>query len=388
MYLRWITLALPAICLLAGCRSGGNAELLERELRRLEDQIYELEDQVQDYQLKLDSCRRENAALRRAPAAAAPPRDDEYGLPPGIEGPAAPPRVDLGQPYDEPPESFAPPRGSTSPPDARDVDPFAPLGHAPPPRDSSARPRFVEPPPEMPPSENAAAPDGWSYRTGPPRTTPVSDRGLEPPPPPAMAGDTVERIALNRLLSGGYNRDGLPGDEGLQLVIEPLRADGQVLAEPGDVTIVVVDPAQAGRAREVARWEFTAIEAADRFQQRVFGQGIFFELPWPGEPPRHRDLDVHVRYAAADGRVLEAHRPIAIELMPLDKLPVWADTAPRRSDAPLASAPDAPRATASTTTPATAPRPSAADAPPAPRDGQSDAAAHTATRRPEWRPYR
>ena len=50
----------------AGCRSHrGNHELLTRELRLLEDEIYHLEDDLDESLARLDSSRRENATMRR-----------------------------------------------------------------------------------------------------------------------------------------------------------------------------------------------------------------------------------------------------------------------------------------------------------------------------------
>ena len=49
-----------------GCRSNrGNRELLTRELRLLEDEIYGLEDELDESLTRLDSARRENATMRR-----------------------------------------------------------------------------------------------------------------------------------------------------------------------------------------------------------------------------------------------------------------------------------------------------------------------------------
>ena len=50
----------PAVIWLAGCKSDLNQQLLERELRYQEDQIYQLQDELQDKCARLD---RAGAAL-------------------------------------------------------------------------------------------------------------------------------------------------------------------------------------------------------------------------------------------------------------------------------------------------------------------------------------
>ncbi|HKD36270.1 MAG TPA: hypothetical protein VKB78_05700, partial [Pirellulales bacterium] len=48
----------------AGCRSDANRELLERELRDHEDEIFALQDQCNRLHAQLEACQRDNAALK------------------------------------------------------------------------------------------------------------------------------------------------------------------------------------------------------------------------------------------------------------------------------------------------------------------------------------
>jgi hypothetical protein len=63
--LRWAGLVLGSCLAGAGCKSDLNQQLLERELRYQEDQIYQLQDELQDKCLRLDSLSGENTSLRR-----------------------------------------------------------------------------------------------------------------------------------------------------------------------------------------------------------------------------------------------------------------------------------------------------------------------------------
>jgi len=59
-----LTLALVAAGL-TGCKSDLNQQLLERELRYQEDQIYQLQDELQEKCARLERVAGENAGLRR-----------------------------------------------------------------------------------------------------------------------------------------------------------------------------------------------------------------------------------------------------------------------------------------------------------------------------------
>jgi len=67
-----LTLALVAAGL-TGCKSDLNQQLLERELRYQEDQIYQLQDELQEKCARLERVAGENAGLRRRIHAAAGP---------------------------------------------------------------------------------------------------------------------------------------------------------------------------------------------------------------------------------------------------------------------------------------------------------------------------
>jgi len=133
---------------------------------------------------------------------------------------------------------------------------------------------------------------------------------------PVVKGDSrqVNKIALNQLVTGGYNTSGRPGHDGVMVVIEPRDAQNQLIDAPAQVSVVVLDPALTGQAARVARWDFSADEIAARFRKTVVATGIQLEMPWPAGPPVHNDLHVFVRYATSDGRKLQVDKPIKVAL--------------------------------------------------------------------------
>ncbi len=119
---------------------------------------------------------------------------------------------------------------------------------------------------------------------------PTVEPGEEFTPPAAGAGASVqpeprdrriERIVLNKQMTGGASQlEG--GGNGIVVVFEPRNARGEMVAEPGDVSIALVDPERSGPQARLARWDFAAKDAFDQFHRSgTSGRGYELELPWP-----------------------------------------------------------------------------------------------------------
>jgi hypothetical protein len=260
---RILLLAVCGLCL-SGCKSGKrNQELLERELRCQEDQIYELEAALDQCESELESARRENQTLKR----------DGAGSDRGPAGSSSVPIIDL-------PSDSGSPRSN---PRRRQEEPSVPI---------------VEPGEEFTPEP--ATPGTPSKPSASARPEP-SDR-------------RIARIVLNKQLTGGLSHDHRGGDEGILVVFEPRNARGEMVAEPGDVSIALVDPERSGPQARVARWDFAATEAFEQFHQTgALGRGYEFELPWPDAAPQSKKLELFVRYVTPDGRKLLSKMTISVD---------------------------------------------------------------------------
>lgn len=385
-------LLLPALaaCVLAGCQSGANQTqaLLERELRLQEDKIYHLQAIIEDKEMMLDSSRRENEALKhelgtgdRVPAV------DSLPSPPNVSPPAAPPPRSL------PPRAPSTPR-SIVPPRSRNL-PAAPPATIPAPPMIEGVPSLESALPTLP-SESAlpSVPGAPGELPSPP--TRSLDRGVSNSP----STDKVTKIVLNPRLTGGLDHDGRPGDEGILVSLEPRDAAGKLVNSPGDISVVVLDPAKQGPAARVARWDFKSDEVALHFRNSALEKGLHFELPWPSEPPTSARLQLFVRYSTPLGEKLVVDQTIQVHPPspgPANKwtraaAPRTAAVAPPASMTPSASAPVS-------TSPVTVVR----DAPqvtvgengeePAAREPVARQAAlpmreRTGSTRPTWSPYR
>jgi hypothetical protein len=121
----------------------------------------------------------------------------------------------------------------------------------------------------------------------------------------------VAQISLNPALSGATIGDERSAGGGLLAVVEPRDLAGNILDAPGKVTVVVLDPALAGDAARIARWDFSAAQTAEMIRGGP-DRGIYLELPWRAGPPAHDKLTLGVRYTTRDGRKLQVERPIQI----------------------------------------------------------------------------
>ncbi len=311
-----LTILALATLLVAGCSSGRktNQELVERELRMQEDQIWWLRDQLDNAQCQLDSMQRENDSLRKETATG-----DTGAMPDRGTGPLTPPAVEM---------SPGSPRSPAAPPSRRPTQLRRPADQGPPPEMSSPliEPGIEMPSDDSPPPDSSDAPEmtlpsaashdrGQSQRARnvshnePADDGPVAETATAAPP---ADPHRAAKIVLNKRLTGGRNSDNRAGDEALSVVFEPRNSADQLIRAPGEVSIVVLDPAESGAAARVARWDFNTNDALSHFHTNGAAHGYRFELPWSGKPPTHDQLELFVRLKTPDGQRLIAAQTIRI----------------------------------------------------------------------------
>ncbi len=344
-------LAIPALLALAasGCTVGQHhveVTALQNENRDLEDNLYQQQAALKELCQQLDACRKDNEALRRRLQDLSPSGPEiapRRPAAPAAEGPK-PPSLELGQPVpagqvperlrtpappNRPATSGLPPAPEEESPPATEAPPFTPPGAAPP---------ATEAPPFTPPS--AAAPKPLPGDSAPPASHAL--RSVNPAPPYGRALQTdntkVAAITLHPIVAGADRSDQPPGGDGIALWIEPRDRAGNLVRAAAPVAVVVLDPdpSMAGEAARVGRWDFTSEATAAFFRKTATAEGIFLELTWPGDPPKHRTLEVFVRYTTDDGRKIEARRPIHLDLASQPGVEPHAAWSRRASSAPVA----------------------------------------------------
>ena len=294
---------LAMVCLVAsGCCASRcvqvEIDVLQGKLRDMEDYINQLEHEIQVTCEDLEVCQRENSVPKK-----------QLGVSnanlPGIE--AVP--------------DLSPPPVELQPPDS--------------PEDAAGG----EIPWGVPPHQGPDTP-----APTPAQLDPGEDRPVHSENDAAGAGAVdaqVTKVVFNPRLTGGYDLDGLPGDEGLLVVVEPRDANGRYLPLAGPVSVVVLDAEKEGAEARVGRWDFDTVATARVLRNTLLGRGIHLELPWPHTPPEHSRLRVFVRYQTTDGRELQADRDVFVAI-PGQISNRWTPTTPvaGRLRQQIAEAPD------------------------------------------------
>ena len=123
----------------------------------------------------------------------------------------------------------------------------------------------------------------------------------------------VTGLKINSLLTGGFNRDGQPGDDQVTLVFSAINQREQPVQLPGQVECELLDPSRSAEQQRLGLWTFDAAKTRAAWQKTLGSFGYRFELPWQ-LPPTNSDLELHVRFLSQHGDRFEASAPIRIAL--------------------------------------------------------------------------
>lgn len=375
-----------------GCQSNpvdqAYVQTLHSEIRMLEDEIYAIESEYEKNLALLEACQNRDAAitegasvrgsssnpLRSLPSILEPKRSGREAVEPEL----LPPTVDAGEPLSSRPSS----NGTLS----RPSSPGQRSGG------STAQPPLLEAPNidlgELDASLGEIEQQSYEEAVD----LPTEAR--------------VTHIVLNPRLTGGLDFNGAPGDDGLNVVIEPRNQDDVFVPLAGKVSLVLLDPRQEGEAARVARWDLPPDEVQRRIKtDEATAPGIHLKLPWNALPPSHEDLLLFVRYETLDGRQVEAQAALTLAVSsksstrwtPRSPESTSGRPSPEHAVPPNLSAGDLPRTSSiptvadlrrdesesSWTTPKSTIAPAAAETPVGP------AAPPKATLKPPaWKPYR
>jgi hypothetical protein len=124
----------------------------------------------------------------------------------------------------------------------------------------------------------------------------------------------VKRITLGRA-TGGYDKDGLPGDELLQVVVEPRDCDDHVIKAPGTLQICALEITPQGLKLPLCTWQLGPEELSKTWKQGLLSTGYTLFLPWKQQP--HSEMvRVTVRLIVADSRVYETDKDVKVRCVP------------------------------------------------------------------------
>jgi outer membrane murein-binding lipoprotein Lpp len=121
----------------------------------------------------------------------------------------------------------------------------------------------------------------------------------------------VTGLKINSLQTGGIDRDAVPGDDELIVVVTPHDNRGEAVRAPGIVTCVLLDAALPAEQQQLGVWSFNEQQTHDAWQPVLVGSGYRFELPWQ-TPPTSRELKLNVKFRSSHGDRFETSGRVII----------------------------------------------------------------------------
>jgi len=125
---------------------------------------------------------------------------------------------------------------------------------------------------------------------------------------------TLKEVVLGRL-TGGYDDDNIPGDEALQVILEPHDPDGQAIKAPGQLTVTALQITPEGLKTPLSTWDISPEQLRRTWRNGLLSTGYFVVLPWKIWPTSSK-LRVIAQFTLADGRAFEADKDVTIRLPP------------------------------------------------------------------------
>lgn len=119
-------------------------------------------------------------------------------------------------------------------------------------------------------------------------------------------------LRFNSYLTSGLDRDGIPGDEMLSVLLYPHDEQGGLVKLIGTVELKAVDLSAPKGQHEIGSWTFTPSQTKDAWHSGFLAAGFLFEQPWQ-QPPQGADVTLHARFKTIDGRQFEAVQPLRVK---------------------------------------------------------------------------
>jgi hypothetical protein len=135
-------------------------------------------------------------------------------------------------------------------------------------------------------------------------------------------GYPVRSLTLGRG-TGGRDDHGLPGDEALEVHIEPRDPEGNVTRVPGTAIVQAAEIGPDGIKRPLASWDISQDQLRQSWRTGLLSTGYVLVLPWKVWPSIEK-LRVTVQFRLADGRLFEADRDVTVRVAPANQRPLPA----------------------------------------------------------------
>jgi hypothetical protein len=103
-----------------------------------------------------------------------------------------------------------------------------------------------------------------------------------------------EKIEIESL-SGGFDNDGKPGDDGVAVYLRPIDRKGDVIKACGDVKIELYDLAEPP-GQFIGEYVVPAAQLIDLWYGKLLTNHYTIKCPWPSGPPKHEEITIKVAF--------------------------------------------------------------------------------------------
>jgi hypothetical protein len=167
-------------------------------------------------------------------------------------------------------------------------------------------------------------------------------QGMSSPLLPEQASQTypLKQIILGRQ-TGGYDDDGCPGDEALQVALEPRDGDGHTIKAPGSLHVEALEVSPEGLKIPLSTWDLSPEQVRRSWRSGLLSTGYSVILPWKVWPTSTK-LRVVARFTLADGRVFEADKDVTIRTTPVSYRKTSPSVEPHPAPGPALPEPETP----------------------------------------------
>lgn len=119
-------------------------------------------------------------------------------------------------------------------------------------------------------------------------------------------------------MSGGYDRDDKPGDDGIVLYIQPVDGDGDVVKVAGELGVTLLDLHEPTAPVVIASYEFDVPTTRSLWYGKLMTSHWTVRCPWPPTgPPAHDAITVQVTFDdLLTGQRLKLQEVIEVNLPP------------------------------------------------------------------------
>lgn len=124
----------------------------------------------------------------------------------------------------------------------------------------------------------------------------------------------VKRIVLGRA-TGGVDQDNIPGDELLQVIVEPRDSEDHAFKAPGILQVYALEITPQGIKTPLCMWDIPPDKLQQSWKTGLLSTGYTLTLPWKVLPVLE-NVRIVVHFVALDQRAFEADKDIKVRLVP------------------------------------------------------------------------